>query len=93
MIEPTIHLRDVSRDLQNQLTDDNEFRCHWFKFFTLSGNLRVIERGYTISLPQKNTKELAKSRMLRNIKDEITGEECVINLRILIGYDHTKTRY
>ena len=90
---PTIQLRDVTRDMQDQLDNDNEYRCHWFKFVTLSGNVRVIEKGHTISLPQKNTKELAKSRMLRNIKNDITGEECLINMRLLIGYDKMKVRY
>lgn len=90
---PSIHLRDVTRDMQNQLDSDNEFRSHWFKFFTIKGHLRTIEKGHCISLPQKNTKELAKDRMLRNIKDEITGKECLINLRLLIGYDKKKVRY
>jgi len=90
---PTIQLRDVTRDMQNQLDNDNEYRYHWFKFFTSNGNLHTIEKGHTISLPQKNTKELAKSRMLRNIKDDRTGKECVIMLRLLIGYDKMKVRY
>ena len=90
---PTIHLKDVTRNMQDQLDSDNEFRSHWFKFFTIHGNLHVIEKGHTISLPQKNTKELARSRMLRNIKNDITGEECLINMRLLIGYDKMKVRY
>lgn len=90
---PTIHLKDVTRILQDQLDDDNEFKSHWFQFFTSNGNLHIIEKGHTISLPQKNTKELAKSRMLRNVKDDITGKEWLINLRLLIGFDKMKVRY
>ncbi|MEA4822028.1 MAG: hypothetical protein VB122_07395 [Erysipelotrichales bacterium] len=90
---PSIHLRDVTRDMQNQLDANNEFRNHWFKFFTINGHLKTIEKGYPIALPHKNTKQLAKDRMLRNIKDVITGKECLINLRLLIGYDKKKVRY
>lgn len=90
---PTIHLRDVTRTLQDQLDNENEFKSHWFKFFTGNGNLHTIDKGHTISLPQKNTKELAKSRMLRNIKDDITGKECVVNLRLLIGFNNMIVRY
>ena len=90
---PSIHLRDVTRDMQNQLDANNESINHWFKFFTINGHLKTIEKGYPIALPHKNTKQLAKDRMLRNIKDVITGKECLINLRLLIGYDKKKVRY
>ena len=90
---PSIHLRDVTRDMQNQLDALNGSITHWFKFFTINGHLKTIEKGYPIALPHKNTKQLAKDRMLRNIKDVITGKECLINLRLLIGYDKKKVRY
>lgn len=88
-----ISLGDVARDLQRQLDINNEEVKHWFKFFTINGNLRTIEKGYTISLPHKNTKELAKSRFLRNIKNDVTGEKCIVHMRLLIGYDYKMVKW
>jgi len=87
--EKFIHIRDVLKDFDNETDVEGNARFHSLVFITLSGEIHRIEKACRRALPQR----VANVKTLRNCCDESTGNMCLFNFRLLIGFNGMKVKY